>query len=85
VKDSPLVCMRKSSLLVPPVKSRHGVCSLCHQSVWVAKSSPFTGLIWCWECTGEEISKSEQRGQEVKIARPTHEQLLELATHWNRR
>ena len=82
---NPLVCMRVS-LLNPPTPSRESVCDLCGSLVWVALSSPpGVDAVWCWECAGEEIRKSELAGNKTMIARPTREQLADLAAHWNKR
>ena len=82
---NPLVCIRQSSK-PPPTISRPGVCDLCQAYVWIANSSPPSyDAIWCWECAGKEIHKSEKAGHKTVIQRPTENQLADLAAHWNKR
>jgi hypothetical protein len=82
---NPLVCLRCEDVLSPPVQSQPGFCDLCGADVWVAVSSPHADAIWCWQCAGEEIRKSERAGDKTTIARPTPVQLADLAAYWNKR
>ena len=84
---NPLVCLRKVAGKPPPVPSKHGACSLCSASVWVALSSPpITDDIWCLECTAVQIALSDKASKPVAVvARPTELQLADLAAHWNKR
>ena len=57
-----LVCLRRSDLRVPPVKSRLGRCRLCLQAVWISASSPKADKIFCKQCAIATVEPGDEVG-----------------------
>jgi hypothetical protein len=48
-----LVCMRRSDLRHPRIKSRLDRCRLCLEAVWISASSPKADDIFCVYCAAD--------------------------------